>query len=86
MSLINISCNGPRTTVGKYWLRKPRTIAIPVYFLGLDFDYGIYKHCSLVSYASNFLSIGYDFTRWGIDGGRNRLFPQDPLVRGDRLQ
>src|SRR6218665_1686439 len=30
----------------------------------------------MLPYAYNFLSIGCDFTRWGIDGDRNRVSPR----------
>jgi len=41
----------------------------------------------MLPYACDFLSIGCDFTRWGIDGDRNRvsLSPRIRYSSGDSL-
>jgi|SRR6218665_629741 len=39
----------------------------------------------MLPYACNFVSIGCDFTRWGIDGDRNRVSPRIRYSSGDSL-
>ena len=52
----------------KNWLRKLRTIALPVNFMALNFDYGIQLSIIHVSkYACNFSFIGCNFARWGLE-------------------
>jgi len=68
-----------RATVWKNWLRKLRTVALTVYFMVLNFDYGIqlsiihvYKYCFMpvTLYPSVVI------LRGGIDVDRNRVSPQ----------
>jgi len=53
--------------------RAPNTL---VRLCNYDIQLSIINVSKLLPYACNFVSIGSDFTRWGIDGDRNRVSPR----------
>src|SRR6218665_408641 len=63
----------------KNWLRKLRIIALPVYFMVLNFDYGIQLS---IMHVSKYWLMPVTFyrslviSRGGIDGYRNRISPR----------